>query len=140
MKRKLQYPLIALALGLWLVPQLALAADVPIIGISTGDANRGPLVDYIQAMLGVRVPTPGYDLIPPQKTATMADEAATKARPQESIDREVERDLIAAQDFIAEQEWLDAQEAARAALKGIERDGGEKGSSSASKTPGSRPA
>ncbi len=128
MKRCVLWSAGCLALGLWLGPAPSWAADVPVVGVVTGDATRGPLVDYLRAMAGVRLDTPGYDLLNPDRTARLIDEIARPYRDvqAEALSRDVERHLQSAGDAVASEEWERAKNEAERALLLIERDGGKR--------------
>lgn len=112
--------LIALCAGM----NTASAADVPVVGIATGDATRGPLVDYLQAIRTLRIRTPGYDLISPEDTAELVDRIAAAPPPPKPIPGEVDRLMRAADDALANEEYLRARNELTKALELVERGDG----------------
>lgn len=104
----------------------AWAADVPVVGIATGDATRGPLVDYLQAMASVRLRTPGYSLVSPANTARLVESIAisSQARVAESTQEDYKNALRAAADAVENEEWVRARAELARAVTLMERDAG----------------
>lgn len=110
--------------ALCLLASPVFAADVPVIGVATGDATRGPLVDYIQAMGTMSLRTPGYNMIAPDRAADLVDKVADKPRLPEAVSADTKKAVSQAEQAIADQDWLLARNTLAQALGGIEKAGG----------------
>lgn len=99
------------------------AAEVPIVGVATGDATRGPLVDYIQALQSIDIRTPGFELLSPAVTARRVDAAASAPRPVDTVDKNaLNVELTAATRALESGDWTAARNALQRGLALVERE------------------
>jgi len=120
----LQVAVVALCVSVLATP--ASAADVPVIGVATGDATRGPLVDYLQRIGQLDLRTPGFIVIGPDQVAKRADEAATPPRAEQLNEDKLRQHMVKADRALDDSDWATARRQLITALSVLERDDGER--------------